>query len=265
MPCSECSRADDRVLGDHLVDPEVLADVAQEVDRRHRRGPVQVVDHHARRCRPRRTGTARSAPGCSPPRRRPSPWCSACARRVGLGSPISPVEPPTSASGRWPACCSRRAVSTWTRCPWCRLGAVGSKPHVEGDRARVQGLAQGAEVGAQRDQAAPLQVVEELVALVVTPPACRTAPVPAATRYRRPVRRHARLAGEPEPPRRAPRRRPRRPTRGPVRTSRVGRGRRRRRHGERRPPDRSRRRRRRPPVDPERDGEAGRPAGQVTR
>ncbi len=47
---------------------------------------------------------------------------------LGLGSPIRPVDPPTSASGRCPACCSRRAVSTCTRWPWCRLGAVGSKP-----------------------------------------------------------------------------------------------------------------------------------------
>ncbi len=44
------------------------------------------------------------------------------------GSPISPVAPPTSASGRWPASCRRRAVSTCTRWPKCRLGAVGSKP-----------------------------------------------------------------------------------------------------------------------------------------
>ena len=34
----------DRLLLDHLVDPEVLADVAQEVQRRHGRGPVEVVD-----------------------------------------------------------------------------------------------------------------------------------------------------------------------------------------------------------------------------
>ena len=47
---------------------------------------------------------------------------------VGLGSPIRPVDPPTSARGRWPACWRRRAVSTWTRWPWCRLGDVGSKP-----------------------------------------------------------------------------------------------------------------------------------------
>lgn len=34
---------------------------------------------------------------------------------VGLGSPICPVAPPTSASGRWPASWSRRMVSTCTR------------------------------------------------------------------------------------------------------------------------------------------------------
>lgn len=34
---------------------------------------------------------------------------------VGLGSPIWPVAPPTSASGRCPACWSRRMVSACTR------------------------------------------------------------------------------------------------------------------------------------------------------
>ncbi len=47
---------------------------------------------------------------------------------VGRGSPICPVAPPTSASGRFPASWSRRTVSTWTRCPTCSEAAVGSKP-----------------------------------------------------------------------------------------------------------------------------------------
>ena len=43
MPAS--SRLLHDVAGQHPVDREVLADVAQEVDRRQRRGPVVVVDH----------------------------------------------------------------------------------------------------------------------------------------------------------------------------------------------------------------------------
>ncbi|CAM5522465.1 hypothetical protein SALBM311S_08756 [Streptomyces alboniger] len=47
---------------------------------------------------------------------------------VGRGSPIWPVAPPTRASGRRPACWSRRMVRTCTRWPTWRLAAVGSKP-----------------------------------------------------------------------------------------------------------------------------------------
>ena len=43
---------------------EVLADVAQEVDRRQARGPVQVVHHAAPRSARRSRGTARPARGC---------------------------------------------------------------------------------------------------------------------------------------------------------------------------------------------------------
>ena len=44
------------------------------------------------------------------------------------GSPIMPVAPPTRAYGVWPASCNRLAVTSCTRFPMCRLGAVGSKP-----------------------------------------------------------------------------------------------------------------------------------------
>ena len=47
---------------------------------------------------------------------------------VSRGSPIRPVAPPARTIGRWPACWKRRSVSSGTRCPACRLGAVGSKP-----------------------------------------------------------------------------------------------------------------------------------------
>ena len=47
---------------------------------------------------------------------------------LAFGSPISPVAPPTRAIGRCPARWRRRIVSSWTRLPTCRLGAVGSNP-----------------------------------------------------------------------------------------------------------------------------------------
>ena len=45
-----------------------------------------------------------------------------------LGSPIIPVPPPTSATGRCPCRCRCASAITGTRFPTCRLGAVGSKP-----------------------------------------------------------------------------------------------------------------------------------------
>ena len=177
----------------------------------------------------------------------------------GWGSPIRPVAPPTRASGRCPASCRRRSVRTCTRWPRCRLGAVGSKPHVVGDRARVEGLAQGVEVGAQRDQAAPLQVVEELGRRGHDD---SLPDAPAAAAHRR--RGRSRRVGSPASQNRhgwcAPS--PDTPTRGPVRTS-AGPARpghhpqRRRLVGRVRPVVRA--------VDPERHGEPGRAAGQVAR
>ena len=201
-----------------------------------------------------------------------------------LGSPISPVAPPTSASGRCPACCSRRAVSNWTRLPTCRLGAVGSKPHVEGDRAGVEGVAQRVEVGALGDQPAPLQVVEELGGGGHVGPS-RSCPVPrepvrygrqepslpdrAAGRRRSTAARYGDTVGSPSSQNRhgCPAPSPATPTRGPVTATgagvtvaggpaRAGR------HHERRPRA-GRVGAVEAAVDAERDGEPGRPAGQV--
>ena len=120
-------------------------------------------------------------------------------------------------------------VSIWTRLPRCRLGAVGSKPHVEGDRPGGERLAQRVQVGGLGDQAAPLQVVEDVVGwpsrcALGRPrrvrPGRSVQPAGAAVRRRRgtcgAVRRDARLAASqnrqgcvaPSPAT---------PTRGPVR------------------------------------------------
>ena len=47
---------------------------------------------------------------------------------LSRGSPIIPVAPPARTIGRCPACWKRRKVNNGTRCPACKLGAVGSKP-----------------------------------------------------------------------------------------------------------------------------------------
>ena len=82
-----------------------------------------------------------------------------------------PVAPPTSSSGRCPASCSRRAVSTCTRWPTCRLGGGRVEADVERDRPAVERFAQLVEVGRVLDQAAPLQVVyESHLAILPHPP-----------------------------------------------------------------------------------------------
>src|SRR5699024_8231656 len=56
------------------------------------------------------------------------------------GSPIIPVAPPASTSGRCPARWKRDNISSGTRFPACRLGALGSKPaySVTGPAASVR-------------------------------------------------------------------------------------------------------------------------------
>ena len=71
---------------------------------------------------------ARPAPAGSRPTRRRSLAVLSVRSAVGRGSPIRPVDPPTSPSGSWPASWSRRISRSCTRLPRCRLGAVGSKP-----------------------------------------------------------------------------------------------------------------------------------------
>ena len=120
----------DGVLGQHVRDREVLADVAQEVDAAVIGAePVEVVDHDAPRA-------ARSK----------SRKCSSCARIEATfassvstsrrfrsldrpdGSPIIPVPPPTRATGRPPWRWRWRSPKIGTRLPMWSDGPDGSKP-----------------------------------------------------------------------------------------------------------------------------------------
>ena len=99
-----------RLLAEHHVDAEVLADVAQEVEIAEAREPVGVVDELRAACA--EIEEAREL--CAQRRRR----CAADLRvesslrssLLPLGSPIIPVAPPTSAIGWWPARCARISV-----------------------------------------------------------------------------------------------------------------------------------------------------------
>ena len=80
----------------------------------------------------------------------------------GFGSPISPVAPPTSASGRWPASCSRRAARICTRLPEVQARRRGVEADVVRDRPLRQLRAQRVQVGGERDEPAPLQFVDRI-------------------------------------------------------------------------------------------------------
>ena len=123
----------DALAGEHLVDRDVLADVAQELEDRDRLRPVAVVDEFApARRRFRRVPRSTIRPSCS--LMQATLWSSTSSSsrlrssERPLGSPTMPVAPPARAIGRWPASWKRRSVTSPIRLPTCRLSAVGSHP-----------------------------------------------------------------------------------------------------------------------------------------
>ena len=195
----------------------MLADVAQEVDRRQRRGPVEVVDHA---CGVRRPPKSRNGSICDRIRSTQSATVSRGVQRpLGarpLGSPISPVAPPTRAE---------RPVARPLQAPHgqdlhqvadvqARRGRVEAA--VERDRAGGERRAQRVLVGGLRDQAAPVQLVEDggSVGSSVTTPICRLRIMCRSVRADRAGRRQARTATGSQLPRQTP-------IRGPADTCRA--------------------------------------------
>ena len=151
----------DSLLGDHPVDPEVLADVAQQVDGGQRRGPVQVVDHDG--CvvaLEGQVGLDLGADPVDPLAHRLLGVESAFRFRLGVadqaGGTTDQGERPVPGELQTPQREDLHEVAD------VEAGCRRVEAAVVGDRARVEGLAHGVEVGAHGDQAAPLQVVEEL-------------------------------------------------------------------------------------------------------
>ena len=152
-----------RVSGEHAVDREVLADVAEELEDRDAR-PVEVVDQRAggaleveealHLTRIRRTQPATTSSSFS-------------VRSFARGSPIRPVPPPTRATaGDRPAGTAR---ISGTRLPTCRLGGRRVEAVVQDDRSGCQFGTQCVEVGAVGDQAAPGQLVDDCGHGVILP------------------------------------------------------------------------------------------------
>ena len=59
---------------------------------------------------------------------------------------MKPVPPPARAMGRWPACCRRRRLHTWSRWPTCRLSARGVEAAVGGEAIGVETLLEAGSV-----------------------------------------------------------------------------------------------------------------------
>ena len=150
----------DDVAGEHPVDREVLADVAQEVDDRHRRGPVVVVDHRRGvRSLERQERLDLAAHLLDPLLDGVERVERALARLLGVADH----------AGRPTHQEVRRVAGLLQSARGQDLDQVA---HVQAGRGRVEAdvephaplperLAQGVEVRRVGDQAAPLEVVEE--------------------------------------------------------------------------------------------------------
>ena len=148
------------VAGQHPVDREVLADVAQEVDRRQLAGPVEVVDQSRRVVALEGRGTARA--GADPLH----PALDHLGRvERALAGLLGVADLPGGAADQQqrrvagelqPAGGERSAPG----CPCAGSARSGRSRHRSG-RPAVELLAQLVEVGGVLDQAAPLQVVDQ--------------------------------------------------------------------------------------------------------
>ena len=154
-----------RLLGHHLVDGDVLADVAQELEHADRLGPVGVVDQRGRSSGPGAKSRRRSSwtlmaatlarsvsrssrlrsSDCGRSGRRPCPW---------------PRRP--AGTGRWPASWNRRSAELAEQVADVEAVGGGVEADVDADRPVGQALGQRVEVGGVVDQPTRLQVVDQV-------------------------------------------------------------------------------------------------------
>ena len=158
----------DHVAGEHPVDREVLADVAQEVDHRHGRGPVVVVDHRrgvvalegqerldlaAYAVHPVPDGVeAVERPFARVPRVADHPGGAADQGVRGVPGVLEPLR-----------------GQHLNQVAHVQAGRGGVEPDVEPHASLAQRLSQRVAVGGVGDQAAPLQLVEDVGARHVGP------------------------------------------------------------------------------------------------
>ena len=149
----------DRLLGHHLVDGEVLADVAQVLEHRQRAEPVGVVEQQGPAL-----GQVEEPPQLGPDALEVGGESrgSSSLRSSYLppGSPIMPVPPPASAMGRWPALLEPAQVAELEQV--AHVEAVGRRVEagVEGEARLVETFRQVG-VGHLVDQAAEGEVLRK--------------------------------------------------------------------------------------------------------
>ena len=185
----------------HPVDREVLADVTQELEHRHRPGPVQVAHDQ-------RAGLARVEVE--------EPGHLAADPLDPLGHDLTRVEHPlgrlaarvADQPGR-PADQPDRAVPGELQAaqrhqlhqvPDVQPGRGRVEPAVDRDPAGLQRLAQLVDIGRDGEQAPPAEFVDDVVHACMVPPTGRQGVTSLRARHVRPVHRDGRLALEPEPP-----------------------------------------------------------------
>ena len=161
----------DRFPAEHLVDREVLADVAEELQRRQRPGPVQVADHQ----RTGRPGAEVQEPGhlAADPLH---PLGDRLARveyplgRLPAGIPDQPGRPADQrdrpVAGQLEAAHGEQQHQVAD----VQARRRGIEPAIERDRPGVERLTQLIGVGGMRDQPAPGQLVEDVGHRPIVPP-----------------------------------------------------------------------------------------------
>ena len=81
---------------------------------------------------------------------------------VGFGSPMRPVAPPTSASGRWPGQLEATHREDLHEVADVQAGRGGVETAVVGDRPSLERRAHRLRVGRLRYESAPVQLVEDV-------------------------------------------------------------------------------------------------------
>src|SRR4029077_12059791 len=161
----------DRLPAEHLAHREVLADVAEELQGRQPRRPVQVADDQRRvglGAEVKETGYLAADP--LHPLGDRLPGVEHPLGRLAAGVPDQPGRPADQGDRPVPSQLEAAHGEQQDEVADVQPGRGRVETAVQGDRSRVERLAQLAEVGGLRDQPAPGQLVDDVGHRLIVPP-----------------------------------------------------------------------------------------------